>query len=163
MIQKSSERNHPHFTDGAYSAGESLLLGRPTPKTLTLNHPQPVQIFKLWQTCLDNVNPLAKLFHAPSVQQLIVAASSDLENITASTESLMFAIYLSAVNSLGDEDCKSMMGEPKTTLFPRYISAAQQALINAEFLKSSNLVVLQAFALFLVGLNLLLRITDYVS
>lgn len=120
-------------------------------KPLISNHPKPVQVFRLWQTYLDNVNPLVKLFHAPTVQQSIIDASSDLENINASTESLMFAIYLSSVNSLGDEECRNVMGEPKALLLTRFSSAAQQALVNAEVLRSSNPVVLQAYTLYLVG------------
>lgn len=123
-------------------------------------HPQPIHIFRLWQTCLDSVNPLAKLFHAPTVQQMILEASCDLDRVPVSTEALMFAIYLSSVTSLKDEDCKSIMGEQRDVLLTRFSYATQQALINASVLKTSNLVVLQAFTLFLVGLTLLLWVAS---
>lgn len=86
---------------------------------------------------------------------MIIEASGDLGNVARSTESLMFAIYLSSINSLGDEDCKSIMGEPKIPLLTRFSSVTEQALINAEFLKTADLMVLQAFTLFLVGLSFL--------
>jgi hypothetical protein len=116
-------------------------------------HPQPVQMFMLWQTFLDNINPLVKLFHAPTVQQSILEASSNLDNIAASTEALMFAIYLCAVTSLGNDDCERIMGASRHALIARFSNAAQQALINAEILKTSNMVVLQAFTLFLLAMR----------
>lgn len=119
-----------------------------------MRHPEPVQIFRLWQTFLDNVNPLTKLFHAPTVQQMVLDASTNIENIPRSTEALIFAIYLASVVSLSDQECESIMGEPKLVLAERYSISTQQALTNAEVLRSSNLVVLQALTLFLVRITL---------
>lgn len=150
-INGSSEDATTIATGGPYPSGESLIFGRPIPNTLRSSHPQPVHIFRLWQTCLDNVNPLAKIFHAPTVQQLVLEASCDLDNVSVSTETLMFAIYLSSVTSLRDEDCKGMLGEPRAVLLTKFSNATQQALINAGVLKTSSLVILQAFILFLVG------------
>jgi len=117
-------------------------------------HPNPVTIFRLWQTFLDNVNPLVKLFHAPSVQQLILEAAENLVVASKPVEALMFAIYTCAITSLSNEECENMVGESKSTLLARYQSTAQQSLIAAEFLRTSDLVVLQAFVLYLVRLSL---------
>jgi len=134
------------------SDGAALLLGVASSTTALTNlHPQPVHIFRLWQTFLDNVNPLSKVIHAPSVQYQILEATGDLANISKPVEALMFAIYAAAVNSLDNSECQSILGEPKSTLLARYFMATQQALIRAGFLKSSELVVLQAFTLFLVS------------
>ena len=107
----------------------------------------------LWQTFLDNVNPLVKLIHAPTVQQMILESSSNLGKVLPSTEALMFAIYLCAVTSLGNEDCERIMSSSRPTLLARFSHAAQQALINSEILKTSNMVVLQAFTLFLLAMR----------
>lgn len=120
-------------------------------KDLSSLHPPPVQIFRLWQTFLVNVNPLVKIFHAPTVQQIILDATGDLSNIPRATESLMFAIYLISVTSLRSEECETMFGETRATLISKYSQAAQQALINGKFLKSVNLYSLQAFCLYLVS------------
>jgi hypothetical protein len=136
-----------------YAGGDNLLFGRPMLESLRSSHPQPVQMFMLWQTFLDNVNPLVKLFHAPTVQQSILEASSNLDNIAASTEALMFAIYLCAVTSLRNDDCERIIGASRHALLARFSNAAQQALINAEILKTSNMVVLKAFTLFLLAMR----------
>ena len=114
-------------------------------------HPSAVHIFRMWQTYLDNVNPLIKVLHAPTVQQQILVAISDLEKIPKGLEALMFSIYILAVTSLGEKDCISVLGEEKATLLARYRAGAKQALRKAGFLKSSELIVLQAFFLFLVS------------
>ena len=119
--------------------------------TLIDLHPQPVLIFRLWQTFLDNVNPLTKIIHAPTLQQSILDATGNLEHVSKGLETLMFAIYNFAVTSSSNAYCENMLGEAKTTLLARYRRGTQQALIRAEFLKSSELTVLQAFVLYLVG------------
>jgi hypothetical protein len=121
-------------------------------KDLTSLHPQPVHIFRLWQTFLVNVNPLVKLFHAPTVQQIILDASGDLQNVPKHTEALMFAIYLLAVTSLQPEECETMFADTQSNLLSKYSHGTQQALINAKFMKSLSLTTLNAFVLYLVSI-----------
>lgn len=129
----------------------SLLFGSSSPTVNLIDlHPQPVHIFRLWQTFLDNVNPLTKIIHAPTMQQLVLEAAGDLEHVPQGLEALMFAIYTFAVTSLSTIECESMFGEAKSTLLAKYRLGTQQALVGAGFLRSSDLVILQAFVLFLV-------------
>jgi len=107
-------------------------------------------IFRLWQTFIENVNPLTKLIHNPTVQALVLESSGRLGDLSAPTEALLFSIYLSAITSLDDEECERMMGESKSVVWNRYMNAAQQALLNAQILKSNDLTVLQAFTIYLV-------------
>lgn len=113
-----------------------------------------MQIFRLWQTFLDNVNPLVKILHTPTVQQLVLEASGNLKAVSKSMNALMFAIYVSAVNSLSNAECEGMIGQGKSVLLAKYYLGTQQALISAAFLKSSDMVVLQAYVLFLVSWRL---------
>jgi len=113
-------------------------------------HPSPVLIFRLWQTFLDNVDPLIKIFHAPTVQQKVLDATADLGNIPKNTEALLFSIYAAATMSMDDEWCQKLFEENKTDLLARFHSGAQQALRNAGCLRSSDFVVLQAFTLYVV-------------
>lgn len=149
-LQGSSEDDLNEGVGYAPPAENLLMSFGTAPKDLSSLHPPMVQIFRLWQTYLVNVNPLVKMFHAPSVQQTILDASGDLRNIPRHTEALMFAIYFLAVSSLRHEDCEAMFGEAKGTLLTKYSHGTQQALINARYLKSLNIFTLQAFILFLV-------------
>ncbi|KAH8819205.1 fungal-specific transcription factor domain-containing protein [Xylogone sp. PMI_703] len=138
---------------GYPDASSILISQRNYSEDLYSLHPEPVHIFRLWQTFLVNVNPLVKIFHAPTIQQTILDASCDLENVSKTSEALMFAIYFIATTSLRDEECLSTYGESKKSLITRYFHATQQALINAGYLRSLSMNVLQAYTLFLLALQ----------
>lgn len=108
-------------------------------------------MFRLWQTYIDNVDPLVKIVHTPSFQQQISVLSGNTESIPKPTEALMFAIYAMAILSMSDSECDSAFGKPRSVLLARYQDAARQALINASYLRTSDIVVLQAYFLFLVS------------
>lgn len=132
--------------------GSRLMFGNPMSSVgLRRLHPKPVESFKLWQAYLDNINPLVKVFHAPTVQQMISEANGSLDDLPRNVEALLFAIYCVAVESLSDGECVSITGGPKNVARQRFRSGAQHALINASFLKTSDLMVLQALTLFIVS------------
>lgn len=150
--EELSSGNIANAPESFHPDGSRLLFGSPMSSIgLRPLHPQPIQAFKLWQTYLDNVNPLIKLFHAPTVQQLMSEANGNLDGIPRNVEALLFAIYCIAVESLSDGECITMMGEPKDVVRQRFRSGAQHALINASFLKTSDVMVLQALTLFIVS------------
>lgn len=121
-----------------------------TPSRITHLHPSPIQIFQLWQIYIDNVNPLLKVSHVPTLQTQIIKAGADLEKIPKPLESFMFNMYLIAVTSMIDDDVQTTFGETKTTLLGRYHKASQQSLVNSGFMRSNDLMALQAFFLYLV-------------
>jgi hypothetical protein len=62
----------------------------------------------------------------------------------------MFSIYFIAITSLSDDEVQSMFDEDKLVLISRYHGATQQALVNAGFMRCTDLMVLQAYYLYLV-------------
>jgi len=135
--------------------GGDLLLGSSARSPDLYNqHPEPIQGFRLWQAYLDNVNPMTKLLHAPTVQQALLDATGNLDDVSKPMEALMFAIYSCAVLSMSTSECKNVTGETKPVILNIYQCAARQALVNAGLLKTSNMVVLQAYTLFLVSKSL---------
>lgn len=127
-----------------------LLFGVSSRRKLTDLHPNPIHIFKLWQFFLEGFNPLTKSIHVPTTQQRILDATSDLASVSRELEALMFAIYCAALMTLTDDEASKSFGESKTAMLTRYRNCAQQAFINAGLLKTSELMVLQAFLIFLV-------------
>jgi hypothetical protein len=108
---------------------------------------------KLWQVFLDNINPMTKLIHQPTLQQTIVQSISQLDNLPRSLEALMFAIYTTAVFSLDDEESEMKLGESRKVLLMRYRHGTRSALARARFMSSSELPVLQAFILYLLSMR----------
>ena len=120
-------------------------------QVLTFASPR-VQMFRLWQLHLDNVNPLLKVTHTPSLQGLIIEAASDVTNINPALEALMFSIYCMAILSLEADDCQAIFGSSKEDLTTRFQFGCQQALINCGFLRSADRNCLTALFLYLVSL-----------
>lgn len=127
-----------------------------SPTQITHLHPSPIQIFQLWQVYLNNVNPLLKISHVPTLQNQIVGAGADLPNLSKPLEVLMFSIYLISVTSMTKDDVESTFGISKDALLAKYHGATQRALVNAGFMRSSDLMTLQAYLLYLVSTTLTL-------
>lgn len=144
-VNEASDEKLPH-DDYAY------VLGWKMPNTSS-SHPPSKVIRKLWQTFIENVNPLTKLVHVPSLQLAIDKAVIDIKLMPRGFEALMFAIYSMAVLSLTEDECNEVLGESRAILLPRYVSATKQALLRAEFMSSTSTVVLQAFILHILSIR----------
>lgn len=134
--------------EGDALLGASILGSSKTPGSLRAFHPSPGQIFKLWQVYLDNIHPLIKVLHAPSVQQIISNTSGNLDDVPKNIECLMFCIYCTAVESLGNAECIAFLGQPKDVVSQRFKTAGHLALLRSSFLKTSDTIVLQALVLY---------------
>ncbi|KAI0018415.1 hypothetical protein F4780DRAFT_771780 [Xylariomycetidae sp. FL0641] len=133
--------------------GDHLLFGaRLNPVDLSTLHPEPVNMMRLWQLYLDNVNPLLKLTHTPTLQRRIIGATGSTSLIDPSLEALMFGIYCMSVSTLTEDVCQTRFGSSKEDLLTGYQFGAQQALQNCKFLRTNDRDVLTAFFLFLLSL-----------
>lgn len=140
--------------DHLYKNNDNLLLGsRKTTVNLSTLHPDPVQIFRLWQIYLDNVNPLLKVTHTPTLQGRIIEAASNIAGVSAVLEALMFGIYSVSIQSLAVDDCQVIFGSPKEGLLTAYQFGCEQALLNCGFLRTRDLDCLAALFLYLVSLS----------
>ncbi|PYI19425.1 hypothetical protein BO99DRAFT_432550 [Aspergillus violaceofuscus CBS 115571] len=131
----------------------SLILGARTKTQITDLHPAPLHIFKLWQVFLENVHPLIKILHGPTVQQQIIDATGDLRAMPKGLEALMFCIYCIALISMTAPDVQKAFGDSKVALLSRFRRGARLALANAGILRTSDVVVLQAFLLYLLSMR----------
>lgn len=138
--------------DELYENNDHLLFGlRSTVVELSTLHPEPAQIFRLWQIYLENINPFLKVTHTPSLQGRIVEAASNMTNINTILEALMFSIYCTAILSLDADDVQAIFGSSKEELLSRYQFGCQQALLNCGFLRCGDRDCLTALYLYLVS------------
>lgn len=112
-------------------------------------HPSPSQIFIIWEIFKENVDPVLKIVHAPTVKNVIMKAAVSASSLSKASEALFYAICFAAVVSMSEDQCKQLLSDEKSRLMQRYRFAVEQGLARAQFLNSSNLVVLQAFIMFL--------------
>jgi hypothetical protein len=132
---------------------DNLLFGSRDPTVdLSIIHPDTIQIFRLWQVYLDNVNPLLKVTHTPTLQACIIEAASNLKCIPPTFEALMFGIYSTAVTSLTGDECRTTFNSSREDLLTRFHFGCQQALLGCGFLRTNDRDCLTALYLYLVRL-----------
>jgi hypothetical protein len=106
-----------------------------------------------WQIFKENCDPLIKVLHIPTTEPLIFQAMMDLKGVSPGLESLLFAIYYSAVASLAVGECLQIFGADRDMLLRNYQSSLEHALARARLLETEETIVLQAFVVFLTSLR----------
>lgn len=149
MVDEPNIQTSDLFMD---SAEEShLVLGTFSRiKNLAILHPPLHILKKLWEIYIDRVDPLMKMLHLPSFWLTMTSALENPHAMPKSVEAVIFAFYLATITSLDDSECYCLLGEQKAIISARYKIALRQTLINAAFLKTSSLMTLQAYVIFLV-------------
>ena len=135
----STSANHQGFI---FSFSSTLL-------SLAKFHPPPEQIPTYWNIYKDNVDPVCKLMHIPTLEKTVLRAAQELNHIGKALEALIFSIYYASVTSLSPGDCLVVLGVEKEATLRKYRFAVEQAFSRANFLSTQELIVLQALLLFL--------------
>lgn len=112
-------------------------------------HPPQYQIIQLWEVFKENVDPLVKVLHRPSIEKTVIEAAKDLDHISKPLEVLLFSIYFAAVTSLSEDQCMRLTGMDKESALKKYRFGFEQAMARAGFLSTTELVILQSFTIFL--------------
>lgn len=116
-------------------------------------HPPSDHVPKFWTVFKERVDPLVKVLHVPTIEPTILEAHSRPDGIPRSLEALMFAIYYGAVTTMSPEYVQQTFGKEKSDLVVRYKFGFEQALARADFLQTDEVIVLQAFVIFLMCLR----------
>ena len=135
-----------------YESNDHFLLGsRMTNVNLSTLHPTQVQIFRLWQIYLENIDPLFKITHTPTLQARIIDAAGNVEGIGPTTAALMFSIYCVSILSLDESQCLALFGSSKKDRMGSFQFGCQQALMDCGILRSGDRDTLTALYLYLVS------------
>ena len=113
-------------------------------------HPSQVDIIRIWQIYLDNVNPLLKVTHTPTLQTRIIEAATNLTTASATMQALMFGIYCVAMLTLSDEDCSNLFGTKCGDLLSKFQLGCRQSLLRCGILHTNDRDCLTALYLYLV-------------
>jgi hypothetical protein len=112
----------------------------------------PTHIVFLWQTYVANIDPVMKVSHAPSVQH-VVLGQIGRPALSRNEQALASAVYFISAVSLSDEQCRRDLQDTRANLLHRYRQGAEAALSAAGFVTTTDVVVLQAFVLYLTALR----------
>lgn len=153
-LDRVADQSQSYTENDSYLTMEQnglLLEPAPTVSSLASLHPPIDALPRFREIYLDRVDPLTKVLHLPSFLASLEAVVKSPHQVSRGLEALCFSYYLVAVSTFDDSECSRILGVDKAFAFRQYRIAARQALMNAEYLSSSSVEVLQAFALFLVG------------
>ncbi|KAI3221532.1 transcriptional regulator family: Fungal Specific TF [Penicillium roqueforti] len=122
----------------------------PFSSNLTDLHPLPSQIPFLLDVFSENVNIIFQIVHLPTVKSMVRDwRGREMKGLTPANEALMFAIYYAAITSMEEEDVLLNFGATKAEINLNYRQGLEHALARADFLNAPNLVLVQAFVIFL--------------
>ncbi|KZL80568.1 fungal specific transcription factor domain-containing protein [Colletotrichum incanum] len=148
-IEETPDHSPEQTVDAATDHHAFILGYRSSDVDLRKLHPLPSQIPFMWQVYQENVEPLLKILHIPTMEKLIRNMRRNIDELTPGNEALLFSIYYAAITSMEDEEVEKNFGSKKEVMLSQYRFALEQALAKANFLNTSDMVVLQAFVLFL--------------
>ena len=128
---------------------------------MQIYNPSRWQALQLWQTFLNNIDPIIKIIHLPTVQAAIYSAINNPSNVEHDLSALLFSIYFSATTSLSNADAFNFLGQERGTSLTRFKQGLEHSLAGANVFDSPSMRSLQAMTLYIVSnLNLLLILTS---
>ncbi|KAK4624663.1 Transcription factor vrtR1 [Fulvia fulva] len=148
--EEEEERQRQYATYSTQDPLTGALMGGAN-QSLLQYHPTHTEAMALWRTHVENVEPLCRILHVPSVSTMVKNVSQQPVSASKSEECLLFAIYHFAVVSMTEAECEQRIGHSREVLKQDYRFAIRQALVNASWLKTTEMVVLQALVLFLMA------------
>ncbi|KAL1632777.1 hypothetical protein SLS58_011324 [Diplodia intermedia] len=116
-------------------------------------HPSEQHALHLWALFKENVDPLVKVLHIPTIEPKIRSAIENRDHIPRSMEALLFAIYYAVITSTSEGDCEDLFHDSKSNLLSKFRFGLEQGLARANFLQTDEFMVLQAFVIFLICLR----------
>ncbi|KAF2798598.1 hypothetical protein K505DRAFT_99337, partial [Melanomma pulvis-pyrius CBS 109.77] len=144
------ETSAPYPPCSLYSLGSSSLFGTTCAKTsLQSYHPSPKVMGVLWEYYVHNIDVLIKITYKPAAEALVLSAAQNLETRSPAVEAFLFAIWFATVTAMSTEECLSLLKEQRNTLLVKYQYALEQALAQTGWMTTQEVLVLQAFSLYL--------------
>lgn len=121
----------------------------------SLQHPPLLVRQQLFSIYCENVDPLFKIIHRPTVQSQLEQVGTIVQHDVkeAGTNALLFAIYAAAVMTLPDIYYASIANETKSDALSRYIFAVEYSLIKSKYIQSQSIIPMQAFTIYLVSVE----------
>lgn len=119
-----------------------------------IEHPSFTIRQKLFAIYEQNVDPLCKVFHKPTLQSYILTIKTNavVDPDEAEIHAALFAMYGAAIVSMHDTDYNILLKVPKDVALRQFCFAIEFYLVKADYLGSRRLGPLQALVVYLVSL-----------
>ncbi|RAQ54296.1 C6 transcription factor [Aspergillus flavus] len=143
-------RETEEITSGLRPEGLLASSRRPTnwSNELELSRWQSAQ---LWQIYRNNVDPVVKILHLPTVEPLVYATMNG--EGSDDCRALLFAIYFAAVTSLSEVDAANLLGRDRRSCLLDFQARIEKVVIDAACLDAPTMLSLQALAIYITCLR----------
>ncbi|OGM45412.1 cytochrome P450 oxidoreductase GliC-like [Aspergillus bombycis] len=108
------------------------------------------QSAQLWQIYRNNVDPVVKILHLPTVEPLVYSTMNG--EGSDDCRALLFAIYFAAVTSLAEVDAANLLGRDRRSSLLDFQARFEKVMVDAAFLDAPSMLSLQALAIYIVRL-----------
>ena len=116
--------------------------------------PTPAQLELCWHIYVDNVDPIVRILHKPTVRRLLIDAQlKTFDELDTTSRALLLAICFSAISSLDPQRCQTLFDGDGLRMKQRCKRSVELAIMQARLIQTHDIQAVQAFTLFLVGLN----------
>ncbi|KAL6885661.1 fungal-specific transcription factor domain-containing protein [Trichoderma evansii] len=131
-------------------SGGSFLFPHTVPQVQrAVANPPLDQILRLWKIYVQNVDPLIRVLHNPSIEQILNDLSLNEGSLNSEARTLLLAVCYGAVSSLSPSQARVEFALDTQSYTASFRSAVEKALADAQVLQTHDLQVLQAFVIFL--------------
>lgn len=130
---------------------ESLISGTPGCSDQRAHVPNPLHLRKYWEIFVQNVDPMVRLLHKPSMEILLGQVEKSMASCSPASYALIISICFAAVNCMHAQAVQEMFGEEQKTLSRSLGQAVEQALFKAKLSQTHDIVALQAFTILIVS------------
>jgi hypothetical protein len=114
-------------------------------------HPSRWHALQLWQTFLNNVDPIIKVLHIPTAQATIYTAINNPSNAEDDLNALLFAIYFAATTSLSNADASNLLVQDRSTALAKFKQGLEHFLACANIFDLPSMRSLQAMTIYIVS------------
>ncbi|KAI6903070.1 hypothetical protein KC318_g631 [Hortaea werneckii] len=118
-----------------------------------LEEPSPQMQAILYGTFIENVAPMFKVFHIPTLRRFVERGMPYLGQDPGSlpNRAVKASLWFSAVNTISDNECQVRFHQTRATLMQQYRRIVDVLLAQADVMNTSDLAVLQAFVTTLIA------------
>ncbi|CAH0046518.1 unnamed protein product [Clonostachys solani] len=163
LFQDENRINPPEIQPSqriASKRGRNLNLTVGLPSVVTDNSADWHQLYPdtqlaliLWTTYIENVDPVLKILHIPTMQSAMINVISQSQPNSYSMSALAFAVYFAAVTSLSEDQLPHLTTEDREVMLQKYKKGINQVITEGQLFNEPDLTVLQALAIFATSLR----------
>lgn len=112
-------------------------------------YPLPSQMFFIWRTYVENVDPFIKVIDVAALEGVITNLRGKFGSLQYSLQALLFTVCLASITSLDEKETLDCFDMPRNQLLDRFRLGTERALANAGLLVTKEIETIQAFVIYL--------------